>query len=200
MGEAKRNKLLGLTKHPDVKMKPTEALLSDTTSVPGLIIKTMPDELINFRNTLAKPENKDLYDLGIAAKDFNGVLAEVAAGLKIRLHGDYDPLDLMKMLTTAMNNRGNLTSSEPYMAAAGLRPMTKDMISQDVLALFDFGESYGTISPNQTGRGPYTICDSCVHSFDCITARACELGKPAIQLENTMKVIDVVVGGKGRMN
>lgn len=195
MGEAKRRKLLGLNWKPQ-----SEEQYYDRTSVPGMVIKHDPEEAIAFRLELNKPENRDLYEAGIVGKTFSECIGNIAAKLSIHLSGEYDGLALLKMLTTAMQNRGNIGLATPYLLAAGLKPMTKDMMEQDVLALFDFGETYGTISPAQSGNGPYTICDSCVHSFDCITARACEKGTPAIQLENTMKVIDVVVGGKGSMH
>lgn len=195
MGEAKRKKLLGTNWKPQ-----SEEQYYDRTSIPGMVIKNDPDEVIAFRLVLNKPENKDLYDAGITGKDFSDCLGIIAAKLNIRLNGEYDGLALLKMLTNAIQNRGQIGLTTPYLLAAGLKPMTKDMMEQDVLALFDFGETYGSISPSQTGRGPYTICDSCVHSFECITARSCELGTPAVQLENTMKVIDVVVSGKGMMH
>lgn len=179
----------------------TEAEMVDTTSIPGMTIVWHPQEIIDFREELAKPENHDLWEAGIKGKNFEECIANICTGLKIRVDGEYNPLALLNMLTFAMKNRGSIGLSTPYMLAADLKPMTKDMLEQDLLTLFDFGESFGTIhNPMQAGRGPYTICDSCVHSFDCITNRACEKGKPAIQLENTMKVIDVVIGGKGRMN
>lgn len=200
MGEARNFRRLAKAKIKSLSAQ-TEAEMVDTTSIPGLAIKRHPEEVIAFREQLALPENKDLYDLGMKGNTFEECIAEIAAGLKIRLDGDYHPLLLLNVLTEAMKNRGRgglLVS--PYLAAADLKPVTKDMMEQDLLTLFDFGETYGTISPRQTGRGPYTICDDCDSSFDCISSRSCKLGKPAIQLENTMQVIDVVVKGKGRMH
>jgi hypothetical protein len=197
MGEAKRRSLTRLKK-PSME---TEAEMVDTTSVPGMTIIRHPQEIIDFREELSKPENHDLWEAGMKGKNFEECIANVCTGLKIRVDGEYDPLALLNMLTMAMKNRGQIGLSTPYMLAAELKPITKDMMQQDLLTLFDFGESYGTINnPLQEGRGPYTICDSCVHSFDCITNRTCEKGKPAIQLENTMKVIEVGVMGKGRMH
>lgn len=199
MGEAKRRAILREARMKSLSAQ-TEAEMVDTTSIPGMVIKRHPEEIVRFREELAKPENADLYNMGIKGNTFEECIAEIAAGLKIRLDGDYHPLILLNMLTEAMQNRGKISTLSPYLTAADLKPYTKDMMEQDLTTLFDFGESYGTISPGQEGRGPYTICDDCEHSFDCITARACKLGKPAIQLENTMKVIDVVVKGKGRMH
>lgn len=201
MGEAKRKKLLGIPPVMKSYSMDTEAEMIDTTSIPGMTIRRDPDEAIAFREELNKPENKDLYDAGIKGNTFSECIANICTALKIRVDGEYSPLAIMNMLTEAMKNRGSIGLSTPYMMTSDLKPMTKDMLEQDLLTLFDFGESFGTIhNPMQKGKGPYTICDACVHSFNCITNRACEKGTPAIQLENTMKVIDVVVGGKGRMN
>lgn len=200
MGEANRRKIFQEARLRGLSAQ-TEAEMVDTTSIPGMVIKRHPEEIVRFREELAKPENKDLYEAGFKGNTFEECIAEIAAALHIKMDGDYHPLILLNMLTEVMQNRGKAIGVlSPLMQHAELKPYKKEDMEQDLITLFDFGETYGTISPGQSGRGPYTICDDCESSYDCIVARACKLGKPAIQLENTMKVIDVVVGGKGRMH
>lgn len=201
MGEAKRRKLFMEARLKSLSVQ-TEAEMVDDTSIPGLRIIRHPEEIVNFREELAQPYNADLYQLGIKGRNFKECIAEIAAGLKIKVVGDYHPLILLNMLTEAMKARGRSGGVlSPLMQHAELKEYKKEDLEQDLFTLFDFGESYGTINnPRQTGKGPYTICDDCTTSFDCISVRACHRGNPAIQLEQTMKVIDVVVKGKGRMH
>lgn len=70
-----------------------------------------PPELIEFRNELAKPNNRDIYDKAIAEPSFEDAIGQVAACLDIALDGMYDVPDLCKLLTKALVARGTLGNS-----------------------------------------------------------------------------------------
>lgn len=157
---------------------------------PLLEIKMDADELIAFREELALPRNKDIYNLTLAqANTVEEVWGMVAAACGIALDGNYDPLQLMKMLTTAMQNRGKIVQ----IIDPNLKEVRAFKTGQDQIMLIDAGESFGTISPTQAGEGPYTICDSCIDSFECCMERSCKLGKSAVQLGNTVAILKKVI-------
>src|ERR1700761_1807864 len=91
MGEAKRRRIFQEARMKSLSAQ-TEAEMVDTTSIPGMVIKRHPEEIGRFREELALPHNKDLYDAGMRGETFEECIAEIAAGLHIKMDGDYHPL------------------------------------------------------------------------------------------------------------
>lgn len=204
MGESKLRASLGL---PFKTRKPFRVKDFVDYSTPGLEQKKIPDELIALRQELQ--HHPDIYAKAGAYNDFNECIGEIAANLRTLLEGEYEPLALFDMLREKLEQRrgGRAdTNFEDHIlelpGSVGLKQLSNgeiDVVKVDRDLLYDFGESFGTIGPGQEGSGPYTICDSCSSSFDCITARSCALGAPAIQLGRTTEILKAVVA-KEKLN
>lgn len=172
-----------LTKRAEIKEN--NQLGYDTTTHANLLIKLIPDALIDLRRELTN--HPDIM-AELAKPQFNTFdicIGRIAQLLSIGLDGEYEPIDMFKMLTTALQNRNSLL---PHTQAPGLKQVEFHESATEI-TLVDLAEELGLTSREHTGTGRYTICDGCRSSFDCIASRSCKLGSPAIQLEQSVEIL-----------
>ena len=159
----------------------------DNTTHPLLSIKIIPDSLIALRQELL--HHPDIVQECSKSEwnTFELAIARIAQMLNIVMDGEYEPNGLFIMLTEALKSRAKTGELHPHLAAPGhgLKEVEIQETSGEI-TLVEVGEDLGLSTGENVGTGPYTICDGCVTSFDCITVRGCKLGKPAVQLENTI--------------
>lgn len=168
-----------------VEIKRNEHMGYDTSTHSRLLIKHVPDALIALRKELLN--HHDIMS-EVGKPEFGTielVLGRIAQLLNIGLDGEYEPIDLFTMLTTALQNRNSLA---PHTQAPGLKEVELHETATEI-KLVDMVEELGLDSKEHIGTGRYTVCNSCITSFDCISTRSCKLDKPAVQLEQSVEIL-----------
>lgn len=121
-------------------------------------------------------------------KTFEMCIGRIAQMLGIVMEGEYEPDGMFVMLTTALKNRHKYAELNPHMLAPGHGLKAVEIEErEDTIKLVEVARDMGFTGKDESNSGPYTVCNNCVTSFDCITSRGCKRGKPAIQLENAIK-------------
>lgn len=168
-----------------VEIKRNEHMGYDTSTHSRLLIKHVPDALISLRKELLN--HPDILS-EVAKPEFNTFelcIGRIAQMLNIGLDGDYEPIDLFTLLTTALQNRNSLA---PNTQAPGLKEVELHETATEI-KLVDMVEELGLNAREHSNTGRYTVCNSCITSFDCISGRSCKLGKPAVQLEQSVEIL-----------
>lgn len=126
----------------------------DTDTHHLLIIKRPPDSLYAFRERLAQPQHRDIFDKAKEANTFEEVIGIVAAELSIALDGVYEPDNLLTMLAEALDNRGKF-NSQPWRQAGGL--VNAELVERDeTITLEEREEEEFIIPPSQDKKGIIT--------------------------------------------
>lgn len=152
--------------------------------------KVTPMSIQMLAKELAEPQHVDIYEAGKLGKSFEECMGIIAAKLDIALDGSYDAAMLADVLLQALRRRKPGAIQNHHLADPRLKNV--ELVErQNTVTLEEVGEQYKVkgIKEAAEGEGPYTICRTCINSFDCITNRSCKNGTPAQQLGNTMKVL-----------
>lgn len=160
-----------------------------------LQIKDPPDIWIAFRQELNSGRHQDIVDACSDLKTFEESMGEIAARLDIALDGAYDPVELASVLYAAMKRR-NSGAIQNHKIDSRLVPVElverENTMTLESLADLDHAADDLQLKLKEApaDEGRYTICNSCDSSFDCISNRTCRLGRPAVQLGNTIRTLN----------
>lgn len=156
--------------------------------------KVVAESIQLLAREIALPQNKKLYDEANKGTTFEECLGTIAARLDIAVDGSYDAATLADVCLQALRRRKpgavqNHHIHDPRLVNAEL------VETKEFLTLEEVGDQHEIkLKEADASEGPYTICRTCITSFDCIQERTCKNGTPAQQLGNTMKIL------KGSMN
>lgn len=154
--------------------------------------KIVPKSIQLLATELAKPRHRLLSDEAKKGKNFEESLAILAARLDIALDGSYsvtDIIELCDVLLKALRRHKPGPIQAHHLKDSRLKNVELTEKS-DSLTLEEVGAKHEIdLTEAASGEGPYTICRSCITSFNCIQERTCKSGIPAQQLGNTMKIL-----------
>jgi hypothetical protein len=158
-------------------------------------IKRTPDCLVQLQRMLQQPEYKYYADRAQKGTDFGDCIGIIAADLGIACDGLYDyhaVLRLVELIIEALPKAEKLGAGfNPATLGGGLTAVELVETKEDI-QLLEVGQALGEKVTKDEGRAPYTICRGCITSYDCCSERTCKLGKPADQLGDTMKKINLL--------
>ena len=104
------------------------------------------DALEDLRYFLSLPDNRDIAECAMKGGNFEDCIGRIAEKLDIVLDGEYDPVNLMRILTIALGNRTKPGSAnQPWLRVPGLLQSAELVESLEAVTL-ETGLELGTIA------------------------------------------------------
>lgn len=146
--------------------------------------KKTPEIWNQFVAELNSGRHTTIAEKAQKGKDVPEIFAIIGIELGIALDGIYDVPYLCSFFLDALQRRtaGMSTTPENDPRLHHIDP--KDSMVRHLEEQLQVeGIKYVEAPP---GEGPYTVCDPCTEFYECCMTRSCKLGKPALQLGNTI--------------